>query len=146
MRHKIQTGQGLIEFALTVPIFLMLVFGIIDLARMLFGFSQVVDASRQAVRYGIVRGLEAGTYQFLGCVDILRHNAPHDNEQMTRQSMDQDARLLASEPACLCGQRSRMPRVGRRRVMDAAQRCPMARVTRTLREMEQCLQTLCPVG
>jgi hypothetical protein len=70
MRHKIQTGQGLIEFALTVPIFLMLVFGIIDLARMLFGFSQVVDASRQAVRYGIVRGLEAGTYQFLDCDGI----------------------------------------------------------------------------
>lgn len=70
MRHKIQTGQGLIEFALTVPIFLMLVFGIIDLARMLFGFSQVVDASRQAVRYGIVRGLDAGTYQFLDCDGI----------------------------------------------------------------------------
>jgi hypothetical protein len=70
MHHKIQTGQGLIEFALTVPIFLMLVFGIIDLARMLFGYAQVVDASRQAVRYGIVRGLEANTFQFLDCDGI----------------------------------------------------------------------------
>lgn len=65
-----EKGQALVEFALTVPIFLMFVFGIIDLARILAGLAQTIDASRQAVRYGIVDGLEANSYQYLDCEGI----------------------------------------------------------------------------
>ena len=53
-KQDAERGQALIEFALTVPIFLMLVFGIIDLARLIFAYTQVIDAARQGVRYGIV--------------------------------------------------------------------------------------------
>ncbi len=65
-----ERGQALVEFALTVPIFLMLVFGIIDLARLIFAFTQVIDAARQGVRYGIVEGLDAGNVQYLDCNGI----------------------------------------------------------------------------
>ncbi len=67
-------GQALVEFALTLPILLMLVFGIIDLARVMFAYTQVVDASRQAVRYGIVEGLQAPHDQYFDC-DAIRDAA-----------------------------------------------------------------------
>ncbi len=65
-----ERGQALAEFALTIPIFLMLVFGIIDLARLIAGFTQVIDAARQGVRYGIVEGLDADITQYLDCDGI----------------------------------------------------------------------------
>jgi hypothetical protein len=70
-KQDAERGQALIEFALTVPIFLMLVFGIIDLARLIFAYTQVIDAARQGVRYGIVEGLDQGNYQYLDCDGII---------------------------------------------------------------------------
>ena len=69
-KQDAERGQALVEFALTVPIFLMLVFGIIDLARLVFAYTQVIDAARQGVRYGIVEGLDQGNYQYLDCTGI----------------------------------------------------------------------------
>jgi hypothetical protein len=69
-KQDAERGQALIEFALTVPIFLMLVFGIIDLARLIFAYTQVIDAARQGVRYGIVEGLDQGNVQYLDCNGI----------------------------------------------------------------------------
>jgi hypothetical protein len=65
-----EQGQALVEFALTIPILLMMIFGVIDIARTVFALSQVIDASRQAVRYGIVTGLVAGHPQYLDCAGI----------------------------------------------------------------------------
>jgi len=69
-----EQGQALAEFALTVPILLMLIFGVIDFARTVFALSQVVDASRQAVRHGIVTGLSSSQRQYLDC-DGIRASA-----------------------------------------------------------------------
>lgn len=69
-------GQSLVEFALTLPILLLFVFGIIDLARTLFVYSQLIDATRQTVRYGITVGLEANNLRYLDC-EGLRQTA-HD--------------------------------------------------------------------
>ncbi len=46
--HK---GQGLVEFALIIPIFLLLVYGIFEVARAIFMYSAVLNASRDAARY-----------------------------------------------------------------------------------------------
>ena len=71
-RKSRSEGQALVEFALTVPILLMFMFGIIDVARILFALAQTVDASRQAVRYGIVEGMEANgnSTRYLDCAGI----------------------------------------------------------------------------
>jgi hypothetical protein len=69
-RGKSQSGQGLVEFAFAVPIFFMFVFGIVDISRVLFSYVQVSNASRQAVRYGIVEGLEAASHRYLDCTGI----------------------------------------------------------------------------
>ena len=46
-----EKGQGMVEFALTFPIFLMLVYGIFEVGRMIFMYSAVLNASRDAARY-----------------------------------------------------------------------------------------------
>jgi hypothetical protein len=51
-----QSGQGMVEFALAAPLLLLLLFGILEVGRMVFTYSSVVNASREAVRYGSATG------------------------------------------------------------------------------------------
>jgi Flp pilus assembly protein TadG len=46
-------GQGVVEFALAAPILLLLIFGIIDLARLMQAQATVSSAARQAIRYAV---------------------------------------------------------------------------------------------
>jgi Flp pilus assembly protein TadG len=55
-------GQSLVEFALALPLFLALVFGILDFGRMIAMHSAAVTASREASRYGAA----VGTYDHDG--------------------------------------------------------------------------------
>ena len=69
-REKI-SGQGMVEFALILPILLLLIFGFIELSRMMFIYSVVTTASREAVRYGAAVGDNgSGTPQYLDCQGI----------------------------------------------------------------------------
>ena len=52
-------GQSLVELAFTLPIFLILVLGIIEVARLVFVYNAVYTASREAARYGASIGLNA---------------------------------------------------------------------------------------
>lgn len=47
-------GQGLVEFALVLPIFLLLVMGIIDGGRAIFAFNQMSQATRDVARVASV--------------------------------------------------------------------------------------------
>jgi Flp pilus assembly protein TadG len=47
-------GQGLVEFALVLPIFLLIVFGIIDVGRYIYITNAFNQAAREAARYGSV--------------------------------------------------------------------------------------------
>ena len=47
-----QAGQAIVEFALAVPIILVLSFGIMEFGRLFFAYSSVVTAAREAARYG----------------------------------------------------------------------------------------------
>jgi Flp pilus assembly protein TadG len=49
-------AQAMVEFAIVLPILLMLLYGILEAGRLLFIYSSVVTASRQAVRYGSATG------------------------------------------------------------------------------------------
>lgn len=50
--RKASRGQGLVEFALVLPLLLLVVFGIIELGRLMIIYSSVQAASREAARYG----------------------------------------------------------------------------------------------
>ncbi len=45
-------GQGMVEFALTIPVLLLVLWGVIEFGWMLFLYSSVASASREAARYG----------------------------------------------------------------------------------------------
>lgn len=61
-KRKRHGGQALVEFALALPILLVLLVGILEVGRMLFIYSAVNNASREAARYGSAVGLtDAGT-------------------------------------------------------------------------------------
>ncbi len=51
-------GQALLEFALVLPLLLLLLIGIIDFGRALFVYSEVSNAAREAVRYGAVNSAD----------------------------------------------------------------------------------------
>ena len=50
-------AQAMVEFAIVLPILLMLLYGILEAGRLLFIYSTIVTASRQAVRYGSATGM-----------------------------------------------------------------------------------------
>jgi Flp pilus assembly protein TadG len=63
-----EEAQSLAEFALILPIFLILVFGIIDFGLGLRAYITVAQATREGARFGIV-GNAAGTFSAGGAGD-----------------------------------------------------------------------------
>lgn len=63
-------GQSLVEFALILPIFLILVMGIFDLGRVVYYYSAIHNAAREGVRYGSVQQCDIA-----GIEDRARHLA-----------------------------------------------------------------------
>jgi Flp pilus assembly protein TadG len=49
-------GQALVEFALVVPIFLVMLFAIVDIGRVVWANDSLANAAREAARYAIVHG------------------------------------------------------------------------------------------
>jgi len=56
-----ERGQTIVEFALMLPIFLLLVTGLFDVARAVWQENTLAYAAREGTRYAIVRGSGAGT-------------------------------------------------------------------------------------
>ncbi len=63
VRHR-SHGQGLVEFALILPVLLILLLGILDFGRAIYAYNTLSNASRAGVRVAIVNQNGAG----LGCV------------------------------------------------------------------------------
>jgi Flp pilus assembly protein TadG len=54
--HRGEGAQSLVEFALILPIFLLLVTGLFDLARAVWQENTLAYAAREGTRYAIVHG------------------------------------------------------------------------------------------
>jgi Flp pilus assembly protein TadG len=52
-------GSAAVEFAIAVPIMLLLLFGVFDFGRMMWLTSSVKHAATEGVRYAMVRGAES---------------------------------------------------------------------------------------
>jgi Flp pilus assembly protein TadG len=64
-------AQALLEFALVAIILFMLIFGVIEIGRLIFVYSSVITSSREAVRFGSVAGVnEAGNLNYQDCTGI----------------------------------------------------------------------------
>lgn len=55
LRRRRGRGQALVEFALVIPIFLLLIFGLVDLGRAVFANNSLAEAARDGARYGSVQ-------------------------------------------------------------------------------------------
>jgi Flp pilus assembly protein TadG len=51
-------GQALVEFALVIPIFLLLLVGLFDLGRAVFAYNTLTNAAREGARIAIVNQYE----------------------------------------------------------------------------------------
>jgi hypothetical protein len=55
MKNSRNRGQGLTEFAIILPIFMLIVLGIFDLGRVIFYYSTIHNAAREGARYGAIK-------------------------------------------------------------------------------------------
>lgn len=60
-RRSGQSGQSLVELALTMPIVILLIFGVIEFSMALRSYQQLTNATREGARYGSL-GSPAGSY------------------------------------------------------------------------------------
>lgn len=65
-------AQTMVEFALILPILLMIIYGLLEVGRLIFIYSTVVSASREAARYGSATGLNVagGVARYRDCAGI----------------------------------------------------------------------------
>jgi Flp pilus assembly protein TadG len=50
--YKIMKGQSMVEFALVLPVMVLIVAGIFDLGRAFFAYITITNAAREGARYG----------------------------------------------------------------------------------------------
>lgn len=68
---KKSPAQAMVEFALVLPILLLVVYGLLEVGRLLFIYASTVTAARQAVRYGSATGVnDAGVPFYQDCAGI----------------------------------------------------------------------------
>lgn len=53
-RSRHTRGQSLVEFALLLPVLLLIIFGVMDFGRAIFQYSTVAEGARQAGRLAVV--------------------------------------------------------------------------------------------
>jgi Flp pilus assembly protein TadG len=71
-------GQALVEFAFAIPVFLMLLMGIVDLGTAVFTYNSLTNAAREGVRLAIVNQDAASIVQRAEQqVAIAEINAPN---------------------------------------------------------------------
>jgi len=65
-------AQAMVEFALVLPILLLVIYGLLEVGRLLFIYSSVVSAARQAARYGAAIGLNTngGVPRYRDCAGM----------------------------------------------------------------------------
>jgi len=72
-----QRGATLVEYALVVMIFWVLVFGIIEFGRLVFAYNSVASIAREGARYGIMHpddsaGVVAAAHSFAPELDLAQ--------------------------------------------------------------------------
>jgi len=72
-RKECSRAQTMVEFALIMPMLLMLIYGLFEVGRVIFVYSIISTAAREAVRYGSATGLNVtgGIPRYDDCPGIL---------------------------------------------------------------------------
>jgi Flp pilus assembly protein TadG len=62
-RFHRERGQDLVEYALVLPILLVLLFGIVEFGLIIFSFNTISDAAEVAARYGVIKPTDCSGIQ-----------------------------------------------------------------------------------
>ncbi len=103
--HGASRSQGMVEFALALPILLMLLFAIIDFSLLFSAWLLIQNMSRQAVRYAITTAWDQ-SYCMDGCLtpedqDQARVQSIHDVANNFRAGMVVDDSAALADPGYL---------------------------------------------
>ena len=69
-KNRLQRGQDLMEYALVLPIVLLILMSILDLGRVVYVFSSLHNSVRDGARYGIISPTD-----ILGIEAVVRDKA-----------------------------------------------------------------------
>jgi len=69
-KHPKHKGQALVEFAIALPIVLLLVIGMLEVGRLIVYISAANSAAREATRYGAASGLDGGVPRYCNQTNI----------------------------------------------------------------------------
>lgn len=108
---RAQKSQSLVEFALVLPIVLLIIIGLIETGRLLFIYASVITSARQAVRYAIATGTtgtnDAGIPHYQDCAGIRNEarrtafiNTLDDNQ--INIAYDNPDKNKGATPYCSC--------------------------------------------
>ena len=68
---RTQRAQAIVEFALVLPILMMMLVGIFEVGRMIYTYAAINNASREAARFGSALGFDdAGYHKYRHCAGI----------------------------------------------------------------------------
>jgi Flp pilus assembly protein TadG len=70
MVMKKSKAQGAVEFALILPILVIILTGILEMGHLVFVYVSVFNASREAARYGAATGTVGSIKQYQDCTNI----------------------------------------------------------------------------
>src|SRR3990172_12515989 len=109
-------GQGLVEFALAFPVFLLIVFGIFEFGRLMFSYATVFTASREAARFGATvtnaidcAGMEAAAANVAIFTDVSQIKIYYDNGATDLSAIASDSDPVAMLDSLVldeCGERT----------------------------------------
>jgi Flp pilus assembly protein TadG len=73
--RNFKRGQSLVEFAIILPLFILIVMMIFDLGRAVYYYSAIYNAAREGARYGVVNpadtaGMEQTARNYLFGIDL----------------------------------------------------------------------------
>src|SRR5688572_9665919 len=54
-------GQSAVELAFVLPVFFLMIFGIIEGARLIFTYNELTNATREGARYAVAHGTQASS-------------------------------------------------------------------------------------
>ena len=85
-RYRHDTGQEVVEFALVLPLLLLMIFGIMEFGIVVFTYDTIANAAREGARYGIIHptddaGIEAAARALtIGLDPVALQVDPPDGE------------------------------------------------------------------
>jgi len=87
MSGKVQRGAAVVEFAIVLPLLLLVLFGIIEFGFIMYDKHIITNASREGARYGIVvdvprRGAELIRLEVLKWISLTDDNPTGDKNRL----------------------------------------------------------------